>query len=175
MANIIRIPDVPEAQGVFALLAFLADPAACKKRLAEMEAMRAEVNALIDKVGTAETIDKLLIQAQTDRKMATEELAAARAKADSLRADASAEILLMRSSLAVERETFEKQQDAAKLEVAERERNAHDKYEAGETALARAAKEAAAAQKMMDAALGIKREFEERNERLRAAAAAAAQ
>mgnify|MGYP001571670691 FL=1 len=81
MAHVPSLPPLPGVDDLYSLLAFLSDKDACESRLMEMERLRDEMNGLVEKVGKADEIDRLRIQADVDRDMAGKELAQGRSRA----------------------------------------------------------------------------------------------
>ena len=105
-----QVPTVPPLEGVddlYSLLAFLVDPEAVEKRLAQMESVRDEINKLVEKVGKAGDIDRLYIQAKTARETAERELEQAREKARQAMAEVDKADAARRADYAVQHAKME--------------------------------------------------------------------
>ena len=170
-----RVPTIPplkEAEGVFGLLAFLADKSACEARLNQLEALRNEINNLVEAHGKADEIHSLHAQAEEAVRDAGRVLEQAKAKAQEIKDSARADVEAEKSNLTIAREE-------AKAE-AERTRAMRGDLSSRVAAVAAAedalrAREQAAndrmaeAQKISAAADKAKAEYEERRRNLLAA------
>lgn len=97
MAHVYTVPPIPGVKDLFTLLEFLKDAEKFAERLSAMEKVRDEINALVEAVGKVEEIERLRIQADTDRgnarlilEEANAESANAKVQADSVLAQARA-------------------------------------------------------------------------------------
>lgn len=107
------VQPLPGVEDLYSLLAFLVDPEAVEKRLHEMERVKDEINKLVEKVGKAQDIDRLYIQAQTERETAARELEQAREKARQAMAEVD-------HADKARRADYDKQRAVAEADIAQR-------------------------------------------------------
>ena len=172
MATIPQVPPIPGVKEALGLLAFIRDADKYGGYLERLVAMRDEVNALVAAYGTVSEIEALRNQAKTDRQMAAEGLAKARAEAEARLAEAQAahddaEARVASATAACERREAEASARAATLAAAEQ---AHAEAIARDQA--RLASERAEVKGLREAVEALKADYDAKLARLRAAAAA---
>ena len=73
MAHVYQMQPIPGVDDLFTLINFLGDADSYKARLADMLALRDEINGLVEKAGKADQIEVLYGQAKTERETAARE------------------------------------------------------------------------------------------------------